>query len=154
MLDVACGRGRHAVAAAVFGATVVGVDNDRERLKQAEKLARQARVSITLVEADLTRDPLPHGPFDVVMLFNYLDRARMQDFLAAVRPGGFFLGETFLEQQRELGWGPTSDAHLLKPWELINLVAPFEVVAAREVLEVLDGHPRAVASVLARRPLQ
>jgi hypothetical protein len=106
------------------------------------------------VQADLTRDPLPPGQFDVVMVFNYLDRNRMPLFLEAVKPGGYFEAETFLERQRELGWGPTADEHLLKTGELWSLVGRYEIVLAREVLEILDGRTRAVASILARRPLQ
>lgn len=154
VLDIACGRGRHAIAAALRGADVVAVDHETERLEAAEKLARKAGVTVTWVQADLAQDPLPRGPFDFVMAFNYLDRRRFHEFLEAVEPGGYFLAETFLERQRELGWGPTSDEHLLKSGELIALVEPFELVLGREVLEVLDGHPRAVASVLAQRPKQ
>lgn len=152
VLDIACGRGRHAIAAAERGANVTAVDGDAERLRVAEQAAQRARVSVEWVELDLERDPLPNGGFDVVMLFNYLDRKRMADFLGAVKPGGYFLAETFLEQQRDLGWGPTSDAHLLKTGELWSLVSPYEIVLAREVLEILDGHPSALASVLAQRP--
>lgn len=152
VLDLACGRGRHAIAAAQRGAQVLAVESDLARLKTAEKAARSARVSVQWAHADLTGDPLPAGTFDVVMLFYYLDRRRFPEMLEKVRPGGFFLGETFLEEQRELGWGPTSDEHLLKRGELMSLVAPYDLLLGREVLEVLDGHPRAIASVLAQRP--
>jgi hypothetical protein len=74
--------------------------------------------------------------------------------MAVVQPGGYFQAEAFLEQQRDLGWGPTSDAHLLKRGELWSLAGDFEIVLAREVLEILDGRTRAVASVLAQRPLE
>jgi len=154
VLDLACGQGCNAIAAARRGATVVAVDADRDRLQDAEAAARKIGVVIEWVQADLTNDPLPAGPFDVVMQFNYLHRVRLPDFLAAVKPGGYFSAEAFLEQQRELGWGPTSDEHLLKRGELWSLVRPYEIVLAREVLEVLDGRTRAVASVLARRSLE
>jgi SAM-dependent methyltransferase len=154
VLDLGCGQGCHAIAAARRGAKVVGVDIDGEQLQEAEIAARNANVSVEWVQADLASAPLPAGPFDVVMQFNYLDRGRLPEFLDAVRPGGYFQAEAFLEQQRDLGWGPTSDAHLLKRGELWSLVGNFEVVLAREVLEILDGRTRAVASVLARRPLE
>jgi 2-polyprenyl-3-methyl-5-hydroxy-6-metoxy-1,4-benzoquinol methylase len=152
ILDLACGSGTHAIAAAQRGAHVVAVDIDPERLEAAQKEAEKAGVTVEWMQADLTKDPLPDGQFDVVMIFNFLDRARMPHFLEAVKPGGYFMSETFLEQQRELGWGPTSDDHLLKSGELWSLVKPFEIVLAREVLEILDGRTRAVASILAQRP--
>ncbi len=152
VLDLACGDGTHAIAAAERGAEVVAVDIDPERLKAAETAAGKAGVTVQWLMADLTKDPLPDGQFDVVMIFNYLDRERIPQFLEAVKPGGYFMSETFLEQQRDLGWGPTSDDHLLKSGELWSLVKPFEIVLAREVLEILDGRTKAIASILAQRP--
>jgi hypothetical protein len=60
--------------------------------------------------------------------------------------------ETFLEAQREAGWGPTSERHLLHPGELARLVAPLTVVHGREVFETVDAERwRAVASVVAQK---
>ena len=87
VLDVACGRGRHAIAAAARGAEVVALDADVEHLRAAEKTARKAGVPVEWQQADLEHDPLPPGLFDLVMVFNYLDRTRMPQMLAAVRPG-------------------------------------------------------------------
>ncbi len=151
MLDVACGSGRHARAAAQCGAKVVAVDSNLDTLREAKKASRKYRRFIKWGHADLEREPPPGGPFDVVMIFNYLDRQRMPVFLEATRAGGYLVAETFLEQQRTLETGPTSDDHLLRHGELVSLVQPFEIVHAREVLEVIDGRPRFVASVVARR---
>ena len=152
VLDLACGRGSQAIAAAQRGAQVVAIDIDEDRLRDAERAARKAGVTVEWIKADLTRDQLPEGPFDLVMQFDYLDRARLPDFLDLVKPGGYFIAETFLVAQRELGWGPTSDEHLLKPAEFWSLVGPFEIVLAREVHETLDGRTKAVSSILAKRP--
>jgi len=152
VLDVACGQGIHAIAAAKRGAKVVAVDVDATRLQEAERAAQKAKVAVEFMQADLSGEPIPDGPYGFVLQFNYLDRRRLPDFLDAVEPGGYFLAETFLEQQRELGWGPTSDEHLLKAGELWTLLGHFEIVLAREVLETLDGRTKAIASVLARRP--
>lgn len=149
VLDVACGRGRHALAAASLGADVVAVDSDAERIAAGRRAARGLRIQ--WVCDDLRTCPLEADGFNVVMVFNYLDRARMGDIRAAVRPGGFLLCETFLEAQREHGWGPTSDDHLLKPGELLRLIEPFEIILAREGLDFVGGRPMAVASVLAQR---
>ncbi len=150
VLDLACGEGRHARAAAERGARVEAVEVDAERLARAKKAGRKHRRRIRWRVHDLERDPPPKGPFDVVMVFYYLDRQRFPTFLNAVKPGGHLLAETFLEQQRTLESGPTSDDHLLGQGELVSLVRPFQIVHAREVLEIIDGRPRFVASVLAR----
>jgi hypothetical protein len=73
----------------------------------------------------------------------------MSELVAQLAPGGFLMMETFLFAQRELGWGPTSDDHLLRPGELAGLIAPLTIVHGREVLEAIDAERwRAVASVL------
>lgn len=152
VLDVACGTGRHALAAAALGAKVVAVDRDPARLKQGKDEAGRRRLSVEWVEADLEKPWPDLGLFDVVMLFNYLDRPRMPRTVEAVTPGGLMIVETFLEIQRQLGWGPTQDAHLLKYGELSSLVAPLTVVHGREAFEPADNAQwAAVASVLARR---
>jgi 2-polyprenyl-3-methyl-5-hydroxy-6-metoxy-1,4-benzoquinol methylase len=151
VLDVACGSGRHAIAAATLGAQVTAVDADAARLKVARRFAEQRSVAVDWVQADLASYPVPEREYDVVLIFQYLDRRRIPDFRRALRPDGFLLAETFLETQREHGWGPTSEEHLLRPGELPQLVSPLEIVLEREVLEFLEGRPMALASVLAQR---
>ena len=151
-LDLACGEGRHALAAAALGATVLGVDRDSEKLATARELAASPGLSVELRAVDLETTWPQFGEFDVVLLFNYLDRARMPDIVACLAPGGILIMETFLRAQRELGWGPESGDHLLEAGELPQLVRPLEVVHGREVLEPVDAERwRAVASIVARR---
>ena len=85
------------------------------------------------------------------MGFNYLDRNRMEHFKQALKPGGHFIYETFLESQHVFGWGPSSPEHVLKRGELSALVEPFEVLFAREVVEAFDSRSAALASVVAVR---
>ena len=125
------------------------MDSDANSLAVLEREAQRRRVSVKCLHMDLRTSQIAPASFDVVMLFDYLDRQRFPDFLAAVKPGGYLLAETFLVAQRQQGWGPESDDHLLQPGELVRLVAPFEVFLAREVIEMIDGRPAAVASVLA-----
>jgi 2-polyprenyl-3-methyl-5-hydroxy-6-metoxy-1,4-benzoquinol methylase len=150
VLDLACGEGRHALAAAARGARVTAIDKDEVRLAAGRERAEAQGLSIEWTAADL-EEPWPQlGGFDAVLMFNYLDRAKMPQMIELVEPGGFLMMETFLSIQLELGWGPTSDEHLLQPGELARLVAPLEVVHGREVLEAVDAERwRAVASVLA-----
>ena len=152
VLDLACGEGRHAIAAAELGATVVAADLDAASIARGRESAAARGVSIEWREVDLTAAWPELGVFDVVLSFNYLDRTRMHDVIARVAPGGTLMMETFLVAQRHLGWGPQSDDHLLRPGELNELVAPLAVSHGREVVEPLDGDRwRAVASALGKR---
>ncbi|MGH7525540.1 MAG: class I SAM-dependent methyltransferase [Gemmatimonadales bacterium] len=152
VLDLACGEGRHSLAAAARGARVTGLDRDETRLATARELAEAQGLTVEWRIVDL-EGPWPElGDFDAVLLFNYLDRARMPRLVELIAPGGLLLMETFLTAQRRLGWGPTSDDHLLRPGELPRLVVPLTVIHGREVLEAIDVERwRAVASVVAVR---
>ena len=150
VVDLACGEGRHALAAAARGARVTAIDRDEVRLAAARERAEFQGLAIDWMAADL-EEPWPElGAFDAVLVFNYLDRAKMPRMIELLEPGGFLMMETFLITQRELGWGPTSDDHLLRPGELAPLVEPLTVMHGREVVEAVDTERwRAVASVLA-----
>jgi 2-polyprenyl-3-methyl-5-hydroxy-6-metoxy-1,4-benzoquinol methylase len=129
------------------------VDVDAARQSVGRRQAEKRKLAITWLTADLATHDLPAEAFDVVMIFNYLDRRRMPAFRALVKPGGWLLVETFLRTQGQHGWGPTSAEHLLEPGELVTLAAPFEITLAREGTEIAQGRPMDVAGVLAQRPL-
>jgi 2-polyprenyl-3-methyl-5-hydroxy-6-metoxy-1,4-benzoquinol methylase len=152
VLDLACGEGRHALLSAQRGATVTAVDRDASKLDTGREAASRLGVTVDWQLADLEGEWPELGIFDVVLVFNFLDRQRMPQIRDLVAPGGLLIMETFLEWQRALGWGPTDDEHLLRPGELSALVRPLEPVHGREVFEPLDaGRQRAVASIVAQR---
>jgi 2-polyprenyl-3-methyl-5-hydroxy-6-metoxy-1,4-benzoquinol methylase len=152
VLDLACGDGRHSLAAAARGATVVAWDRDAAKLEAGRTAAAARSLQVDWQEVDLAAEWPDVAPFDAILVFNYLDRERMAAIRELLAPGGMLIMETFLTTQRELGWGPTNDGHLLSRGELAQLVLPLEVVHGREVLEPVDVERwRAVASVVARR---
>jgi len=155
VLDLACGRGRHAVAAARAGAQVVGIDRSVPRLEEARQRAREAGVAVEFRLADLETIELSPAAYDLVMVFNYLDRSRMSSFGRAVHPGGYLLLDTFHAAQRLFPHGPRSPAHLLEPGEILTLTpVGFERIATREVYETIDAVTSARAGLLARRSAQ
>jgi len=145
-LDVAMGRGRHAVVLARSGFRTFGVDIAPDAVRGAVASARAAGVTIHAWCADLTRHPLPQARFDVVVVARYLQRDLFPAVQAAVVPGGVVLYETFTTAQRALGTGPTSPDHLLEPGELARRFDAFDVLFYGEVVE-----PEAVARIAARR---
>jgi 2-polyprenyl-3-methyl-5-hydroxy-6-metoxy-1,4-benzoquinol methylase len=152
VLDLACGEGRHGIAAARRGAMVTAIDRDAGKLDIGREVASKLGVSVDWRCVDLEATWPDLGQYDLVFLFNYLDRSHARDVVERVAPGGTLVMETFLEWQRRLGWGPTDDAHLLRPGEIAKLVEPLHVVHGREVFEPVDaGRHRAVASVVAER---
>jgi 2-polyprenyl-3-methyl-5-hydroxy-6-metoxy-1,4-benzoquinol methylase len=145
-LDVAMGRGRHAVVLARSGFLTFGVDIELEAVRDAVRSAKAAGRTIHAWCADLTRFPLPQARFDIVVVARYLQRDLFPALQDAVVPGGVVLYETFTTAQRALGTGPTSPDHLLEPGELAGRFAAFDVLFYGEVVE-----PEAVARIVARR---
>jgi SAM-dependent methyltransferase len=93
VLDVACGSGTGALAAARRGAVVTGVDYVPALLARGAERAAAERVQVTWVEGDAEALPCEDGAFDVVMsTFGSMfapDHARAAKEMARVcRPGG------------------------------------------------------------------
>jgi SAM-dependent methyltransferase len=147
-LDVACGRGRHALWLAARGLAVTGIDRDETSLRALVAEAARRGVPVNACRGDLEKDtpPLAAGAFDVIVVVHYLHRPLFPYLRAALRVGGTLVYETFTRAQARRG-KPTNPAFLLDPRELPALVAPLEVLARRE--GAFDG--REVASVIARR---
>jgi SAM-dependent methyltransferase len=147
-LDVACGRGRHAFWLAAERFDVVAVDVDRDAVDFVNAEARQRGLSVTAEERDLeVGDPaLGIRLYDLIVVFNYLHRPLFPFLVAALRPSGVLVYETFTRQQAFIG-RPTNPDFLLESGELEQLVAPLRILVARE--GQYDG--RFIASVVAKR---
>jgi len=140
------GRGRHALPLARAGLRVFGVDARFDAVRDAVEGARRERLELRAWCADLTQHPLPRSRFDIVLVTRYLQRDIVPAIRDAVVPGGVVVYETFTVQQLALGVGPKSPDHLLRPGELREAFANFEITFYEEV-----SQPEAVARLIARR---
>jgi SAM-dependent methyltransferase len=148
-LDVACGRGRHALWLAERGLTTVAVDHNADAIRELNDAARQHGLPLRAEVGDLESDVNPfrdEAAFDVIVVVHYLHRPLFPALLDALAPGGLLIYETFTRAQAARG-KPTNPDFLLNPGELIELVRPLEVLASREG----DFDGRMIASVIARR---
>jgi tellurite methyltransferase len=146
-LDIAMGRGRHAVSIAQAGYRTFGVDVRFDAVQDAVARGRAAGVDVRGWCADLAAAPLPRGAFDLIVVTRYLQRNLFASIREAAKPGGVVLYETFTVAQRLLRTGPTSPEHLLEAGELARQFVGFEILFAEEV-----DAPEAVARLAARRP--
>src|SRR5262245_46727258 len=149
VLDVAAGRGRHALHLAAAGWRVHAVDRDGDALAALRESAHGLSGSVTTEVLDLETDPPPSlgvERYGAVLVFNYLHRPLMPAIVAAVAPGGALIYETFTVGQAARG-RPTNPAHLLRDGELAALIAPLVVLRAREG----DFDGALVSSIVARR---
>lgn len=67
LVDLACGTGSAALAAAARGAVVTGVDLTPELIAIAQRTARSAGHDVTWVVADATETTLPDAAFDAAV---------------------------------------------------------------------------------------
>lgn len=150
VLDVAAGRGRHAIYLAERGWSVHAVDRDAEALTALDEHARSHGLPIRTTCLDLEADGVDLGveAYGTIVVFNYLHRPLVPALVRALRPAGVLLYETFTIRQRERGH-PQNPAFLLADGELPRLVAPLAVVHQRE--GEFDG--KVIASVAARKAL-
>ncbi len=155
VLDLACGRGRHALAAAALGLDVLAVDRSVAGLAELAAAARTLPGRIETLAVDLEQETppdLPGAPYSAILVFRYLHRPLAPAITSWLSPGGLLLYETFTTEQRALGWGPTRDAFLLEPGELPRLF-PGLIVERFEEGPTAGPRPAWTARLRARRPL-
>jgi SAM-dependent methyltransferase len=152
--DVACGRGRHALAAARLGAPVVALDRNGAALRQLGAWARERGQLVWCVRTDLETPhgtPLKTASCGAVLVFRFLFRPLLPALVECLRPGGLLLYETFTIHQRELPHGPRNPAFLLEPGELRNCFPGLEILRWEEGW-FGDPRPEALARLVARKP--
>jgi SAM-dependent methyltransferase len=117
-LCLAEGEGRNAVFLAGRGYEVHAVDASAVGLAKAERLARERGVRIVTEVANLDGYRIDPGAWDlIVSIFCHLPapvrRALHREVVAGLRPGGYFVVETYTPAQLSLGTGGPPDPSLM-----------------------------------------
>ena len=150
VLDVACGKGRHALLMAQSGLQVRAIDRDPDAIATLRAEADRLGLQIDTDVIDLETDPPPRlgdALYDMIVVINYLHRPLFPAIRAAIKPGGRICYETFTTRQAERG-KPRNPAFLLREGELREVMAPFDILRWREG----DIEGRFIASIVAERP--
>jgi SAM-dependent methyltransferase len=149
-LDVACGRGRHAVWLGARGLETTAIDRSHEAVAFVNDEARRRALPVRAEARDLETGDASLGiaRYDVIVVVHYLHRPLFPALIRALRPGGLLIYETFTRAQAARG-KPTNPDFLLESGELRTRVAPLVVLREREG----DYEGRSVASVVAMAPV-
>ncbi len=151
-LDVACGDGRNALYLARHGYEVEAIDAADVAIDALRTAARERDLAITPLVVDLEREPLPAGPYDVIVTMNFLQRDLFGPLQDALAPGGLLLYET-LGQAHVTQLGRSfNPAYLLDEGELLRAFGGLELVDHFEGVAERGGGPRGVGAIVARRP--
>lgn len=147
-LDVACGRGRHAMWLGNAGYDTNGVDRNGETVALVNAEAKRLGIPVRAEVLDLEAPGVSLGvdAYDLIVVVHYLHRPLFPALTAALRAGGVLVYETFTVDQAARG-KPTNPDFLLKHDELPQLVRPLAVLRFREA--EVDGCM--VAGVVARK---
>jgi tellurite methyltransferase len=154
VVDLACGRGRHALALAGRGIPVVGLDRSRAFLAELRAAARERGLALEAACGDFEAGhglPLAPGRCGALLVFRYLHRPLAPAIADALAPGGLLLYETFTIHQRDRPEGPVNPDFLLLPGELPALFLGLEVLESWEG-ESESRPALALARLVARRP--
>jgi len=136
VLDLACGRGRHARLFADRGCRVVAVDRDAEALAT---LVGEANIDPRRLDLETGSWPLEGERFDAIVVTNYLHRPLFAFLLAALGEDGVLLYETFARGHEAYG-RPTNPDFLLQPDELLDTTRDrIRVVAFEQGRAVAGG---------------
>jgi SAM-dependent methyltransferase len=145
VLDLAAGRGRHALFFAERGHRVTAVDRDVSTLPDHPGIER--------LQADLEDGspwPLSGHKFGAAVVTNYLHRPLIPQLLESVAPGGVLLYQTFMEGNERFG-KPSRPEFLLKDGELLELVRGKFSVVAYEARLISEPAMAMVQRIAARR---
>jgi len=130
-LDVAGGAGAEAVWLARRGLVTTLVDVSDVALAKAQDAAANAGVPLTTLTLDLEAQPLPQGPFDVIVCLHYLQRSLFDEVPRRLAPGGLFVFAQATKKNLERNARPSA-RFLLDEGELATLVRGLEVVSLTE----------------------
>ena len=150
VLDLACGRGRHARLLASLGYRVLAVDCDAEALATLAGWPGGETRQLDLENGDW---PLAGQTFAGIVVCNYLWRPRLATLLAQLEPGGVLIYETFMLGNEAYG-KPASPQFLLRPGELREVVR----AAGLDELAFAEGYaalpkPAMRQAIVATRPI-
>jgi hypothetical protein len=152
-LDIAMGLGNNTNYLLKRGLTVIGVDISLVALSKVKRKLP----NLLAVVADLERFYIPENTFDVIISFLYLQTDLWLPMTRGLKMGGVMFIECLTEEMLSIH-PEINPVFLLKSGELQRAFSLDEIGKYLEIIYYYEGwqsiessHPRAVASLIARR---
>jgi SAM-dependent methyltransferase len=149
-LDLASGEGRNSIFLAARGFQVIALDMSIRALQTCRGIALERNLQVGAAAVDLTEFSIPQKMFDVVIVFNYLQRGLAPAIIEGLKPGGVLVYETLTIDH--LKWrADFNPEFLLNRGELARLFRGLRLLKYRETVLAGKEHKRAVASLIAKK---
>jgi SAM-dependent methyltransferase len=116
---------------AARGWEVTVVDVSDVALQLATDRARELDLVLTTMLGDLSIDSVPGGPWDLVMVFHYLDRELLPRIESVLKPEGLLVGALATATNLERHDRPPLP-YLLEDGELPSLLGELEMLEYEE----------------------
>lgn len=140
-LDLAGGAGRHAIWMAKQGWHMTLADLSDEATAVARQNAQAAGVELQTVSEPsidtlMRASASPAAQYDLIMVFQYLDRSLFPAMRTAIRPGGLILYKAHTVDHLAIGdgKGPKDPEYLLQRQELLRIFAGTRVLYYNETV--------------------
>lgn len=123
-LDLACGTGRHTLYLASEGFEVDAIDIASAAMEvlMVDALRQGVAERISPIEADLDAYKFENGSYDLIVMSNYLERTLIERTKDALKRGGIYIVETYM-QDDENEKRDSKSSNLLQPGELKEIFA-------------------------------
>ena len=131
ILDVGGGSGRNAIWLARHGHDVTIADISETGLELAQAAATDAGVAVSTIAMDFDDDPMPAGPWEVIVDFHFIKRYLFADFIRGLTPGGLLVFCRATMRNLERNERPPR-SFLLDEGEGWDLLDGIELLIARE----------------------
>jgi SAM-dependent methyltransferase len=148
-LELACGGGRHTLYLSNLGFKVDAVDISKVAL---DSLREKIDIDmVSLIEADLDHFSPEADLYDLIVMSNFLDRELIKRSCKALKRGGVFFVETYMDDPNNEKRNSNPN-FLLKKDELKEIFDGFEILEYREFWnEPYEIYRMKKEAVLARR---
>lgn len=147
-LDLAMGEGRNAVYLARKGFRVEGVDISEVALRKAKRLARENRVQVKTVQANLNDYRIRSEAYDLIVMIDYFQRSLLVGIEQGLRPGGYVILEAVC-----ISAGTTRDGEGARASLRCEEVGGLFPMLEKIHFSVIPKGDQQVAFFVARRPL-
>ncbi|HWF12746.1 MAG TPA: methyltransferase domain-containing protein, partial [Candidatus Acidoferrales bacterium] len=150
-LDLACGTGRNSLRLAERGWEVTAVDAASIAIEILQTRAMERDLKIDAIIADLEKGEFEIKPscWDLIAICYYLQRNLFEPAKRGVVPGGLLISIVHITEP-----GEEESPYRLRPGQLEKYFAGWEILHHHEGKANDAAHRRAVAEIVARKPMQ